>query len=72
VLPAGVAIVAAITQWMNPNRIEISHSGIRTGLLIDAVQPVADAVELEAPEHGLSGAIREVTVRENARYRGGQ
>jgi CHAD domain/Ppx/GppA phosphatase family len=72
VLPAGVAIVAAITQWMNPNRIEISQSGIRTGLLIDAVQPVADAVELEAPEHGLSGAIREVTVRENRWPRDGQ
>ena len=32
VLPAGVAIVAAIASWLNPDRIEISRSGIRTGL----------------------------------------
>ena len=34
VLPAGVAIVAALAEWMRPEQIEISHSGIRTGLLV--------------------------------------
>jgi exopolyphosphatase/pppGpp-phosphohydrolase len=37
VLPAGVAIVAAIASWLHPNRIEISRSGIRTGLLLEAL-----------------------------------
>ena len=33
VLPAGVAIVASIASNLRPDRIEISRSGIRTGLL---------------------------------------
>jgi hypothetical protein len=37
VLPAGVAIVAAIASWLHPDRIEISRSGIRTGLLLEAL-----------------------------------
>src|SRR5918995_3591646 len=37
VLPAGVAIVAAIASWLHPNRIEVSRSGIRTGLLLEAL-----------------------------------
>jgi len=36
VLPAGVAIVAAIANRVQPVRIEIARSGIRVGLLIDA------------------------------------
>jgi exopolyphosphatase/pppGpp-phosphohydrolase len=35
VLPAGVAIVAAIASRLNPERIEISRSGIRAGLLLE-------------------------------------
>ena len=37
VLPAGVAIVAAIASRVHPGRIEISRSGIRTGLLLEAL-----------------------------------
>ena len=37
VLPAGVAIVAAIASRLDPERIEISRSGIRTGLLLEAL-----------------------------------
>jgi exopolyphosphatase/pppGpp-phosphohydrolase len=35
VLPAGVAIVAAIAELVNPVSIEISHSGVRAGLLLE-------------------------------------
>jgi exopolyphosphatase/pppGpp-phosphohydrolase len=45
VLPAGVAIVAAIASRLDPERIEISRSGIRTGLLLEAL-----AVEAATPE----------------------
>jgi hypothetical protein len=37
VLPAGVAIVAAIASRLLPERIEISRSGIRTGLLLEVL-----------------------------------
>ena len=37
VLPAGVAIVAAIAARVDPARIEISRSGIRVGLLLEAL-----------------------------------
>jgi exopolyphosphatase/pppGpp-phosphohydrolase len=37
VLPAGVAIVAAIASRLDPERIEISRSGIRAGLLLEAI-----------------------------------
>jgi len=38
VLPAGVAIVAAIASRLDPERIEISRSGIRAGLLLEALR----------------------------------
>jgi exopolyphosphatase/pppGpp-phosphohydrolase len=38
VLPAGVAIVAAIASRVDPERIEISRSGIRAGLLLEALR----------------------------------
>jgi exopolyphosphatase/pppGpp-phosphohydrolase len=41
VLPAGVAIVAAITSRFDPERIEISRSGIRAGLLLEALSKKA-------------------------------
>jgi hypothetical protein len=37
VLPAGVAIVAAIASRLDPVRIEVSRSGIRAGLLLEAL-----------------------------------
>ena len=37
VLPAGVAIVAAIASRVQPNRVEVSRSGIRNGLLLEAL-----------------------------------
>ncbi len=37
VLPAGVAIVASIASCLHSDRIEISRSGIRTGLLLEAL-----------------------------------
>ncbi len=36
VLPAGVAIVRTLADELHPNAIEVSQSGIRTGLLLDA------------------------------------
>jgi hypothetical protein len=41
VLPAGVAIVAAVAARVRPDRIEISRSGIRTGLLLEAFHGTA-------------------------------
>jgi hypothetical protein len=41
VLPAGVAIVAAIATRVDPERIEISRSGIRAGLLLEALSEEA-------------------------------
>jgi hypothetical protein len=37
VLPAGVAIVASIASCLRSDRIEIARSGIRTGLLLEAL-----------------------------------
>ena len=37
VLPAGVAIVAAIASRVQPDRVEISRSGIRAGLLLETL-----------------------------------
>ena len=37
VLPAGVAIVASIASRLQPERIEVSRGGIRTGLLFEAL-----------------------------------
>jgi len=36
VLPAGVAIVRALTDELRPDSIEVTQSGIRTGLLLAA------------------------------------
>jgi len=36
VLPAGVAIVAALADVVRPGRIEIARSGVRVGLLLEA------------------------------------
>lgn len=72
VLPAGVAIVAAIAEWMNPERIEISQSGIRTGLLMEAMHPVEDAVKSVAPKDAVAGANGDAAGRKNGRSRGGQ
>jgi hypothetical protein len=47
VLPAGVAIVAAIASRFNSERIEVSRSGIRAGLLLDALYG-----EGITPDHG--------------------
>jgi exopolyphosphatase/guanosine-5'-triphosphate,3'-diphosphate pyrophosphatase len=38
VLPAGVAIVAAIVEWLGPTSIEVSHSGLRAGLLVGVLR----------------------------------
>lgn len=38
VLPAGVAIVAAITQLIVPEAIEVAHSGVRAGLLLETFE----------------------------------
>ena len=37
VLPAGIAMVAALVDRVQPERIEVARSGIRTGLLLDAL-----------------------------------
>ena len=72
VLPAGVAIVAAIARWMKPDRIEISQSGIRTGLLIETLHPIDTAVESVAPENRVTSGTEDVPGRRNARSPGGQ
>ena len=43
VLPAGVAIVAALADRVLPGRIETARSGIRTGLLLEALDGVLSA-----------------------------
>ena len=35
VLPAGIAIIAAIVDWLRPPRVDVARSGIRTGLLLE-------------------------------------
>jgi hypothetical protein len=45
VLPAGVAIVAALAERLQPSRIEISRHGIRTGLLSEAFQSDARTMQ---------------------------
>jgi hypothetical protein len=62
VLPAGVAIVSSIASSLHPDRIEISPSGIRTGLLLEVLSdevataedaaPVTSAVDVRAHNHG--------------------
>jgi hypothetical protein len=49
VLPAGVAIVAAITDSVQPEWIEISHSGVRAGLLLETFQGMDGAREQRRP-----------------------
>ncbi|CAA9565748.1 MAG: Exopolyphosphatase [uncultured Thermomicrobiales bacterium] len=41
VLPAGVAIIRAFADRVQPARVEIARSGIRTGLLLDALDDAA-------------------------------
>jgi hypothetical protein len=57
VLPAGVAIVAAIANCVQPDSIEISHSGIRAGLLLETFQGSAGAGE-QQPRAGTGGRSR--------------
>ena len=45
VLPAGVAVVAALAAIACPSRIEISPSGVRTGLLVEAFRDVAHSAD---------------------------
>lgn len=52
VLPAGVAIVAALAERLRPDRIEISFSGVRVGLLLEAFQSVDGAGEPVQPAPG--------------------
>ena len=72
VLPAGVAIVAAIATRLNPERIEISRSGIRAGLLLQALrgegvttdngsEPGAGSAEERSPKNGSSPTGRQVS-----------
>ncbi len=42
VLPAGVAVVAALVDRVQPGKIEVARSGIRTGLLLAAFAEAAD------------------------------
>lgn len=42
VLPAGGAIVAAIAALTEPEAIEVAHSGVRAGLLLETFQAVED------------------------------
>ena len=72
VLPAGVAIVAAIAEWMKPDRIEISQSGIRTGLLMEAMDPVSNVVESAARKRSVVRASRDADGHKNGKSRGGQ
>jgi hypothetical protein len=56
VLPAGIAIVASIASRLHPESIEISRSGIRTGLLLEALygEDIASS-ETSAPITGAAG-----------------
>jgi hypothetical protein len=54
VLPAGVAIVASIASCLHPDRIEISRSGIRTGLLLEALH--GNDIATEEDSAAMTGA----------------
>jgi exopolyphosphatase/pppGpp-phosphohydrolase len=57
VLPAGIAIVAAIAASVRPGNIEIARSGVRAGLLLDAFREMDRGSEspLTARDAELSG-----------------
>lgn len=52
VLPAGVAIVAALADGVRPGRIEVARSGIRTGLLLAAFDGAGATTGPGEPEPG--------------------
>ena len=51
VLPAGVAIVAAIAERVKPEAIEIAHSGVRAGLLRELFASTEEARAGQAPRN---------------------
>ena len=57
VLPAGVAIIAAIAEQMKPLVIEIAHSGVRAGLLLETFRH-ADEVNRAGLEPGTERAVQ--------------
>jgi exopolyphosphatase/pppGpp-phosphohydrolase len=59
VLPAGIAIVAAIAARVQPGNIEIASSGVRAGLLLDAFREMDRGSESaltarDAQRHGVA------------------
>jgi exopolyphosphatase/pppGpp-phosphohydrolase len=78
VLPAGVAIVASIASRLCPEKIEISPSGIRTGLLFEAlyddsitaaIDPVAKTVAAEMQPHNNRDSVRYQESAANGAFR---
>ena len=77
VLPAGIAILAAIASRLSPDQIEISRSGVRTGLLLQTLHggEAHLQVEVAAPslpadteaDSGRTGNAERVTDDDNFR-----
>lgn len=62
VLPAGIAIVAAIDDRVQPKRIEIGRSGVRIGLLLEAaesLQAISDKGGNAVHPNGKTAALSE-------------
>jgi hypothetical protein len=69
VLPAGIAIMAAIAARTKPDGIEITQSGIRMGLLLETIHDVETAVSSHSTPEGDAIDLREIKSSKNGRSR---
>jgi hypothetical protein len=60
VLPAGVAIVGAIVELLQPARIDVSRGGVRAGLLLEALGEAAGEHKEDRAEPGYRETMRHV------------
>jgi len=59
VLPAGIAIVAAIVEVLKPNKLEIGRSGVRVGLLLETSENLrVDRHDKNAPDGRANGKLK--------------
>jgi hypothetical protein len=72
VLPAGIAIVAAIAARTKPDGIEISQGGIRTGLLLEAIRAVDAPVSSLAAQEGAATGLGKTKSSKKGPSRNGQ
>jgi exopolyphosphatase/pppGpp-phosphohydrolase len=59
VLPAGVAIVAAIVDRVKPRSVEVGRSGVRVGLLLETSESMqVDRRDGDASDHRSNGKVK--------------